>query len=174
MSQSESLWWCLSVSGACLICWMAGCCVGCDVAPRDLCIIHQSPVSPVSTLQSPDCKLGPQTETDRCKQAHTLETNLFSWARYVKHSLDDTKSVRVMSSLIKETVLWLKLVFWWHRSPSHPSIVRSECQINRRRRGSWQIPPQHSKFLIKNYLAVRLVSLIYYTAPGITGYYWMS
>ena len=106
-----SVWtvWCLS--------W---CCVGCDVAPCDLCIIHQSPGlhSPLTRLQ-----VGALKHRKCGVNKITLETNLFTMIRMSKVCQVFTWWHQICEVvLVKETLLWLKLVFWWHWSPSHPSI----------------------------------------------------
>ena len=92
-------------------------------------------ISPlVSTLQSPDCKLGPSNiEHVGCENLNRLTLEICSqWFRWAL-----SKVCQVFTwwhqicevVLVKETLLWLKLVFWWHWSPSHPSISAQSVRL---------------------------------------------
>ena len=107
---------------------------GCDVALCDPALFISLLLSPDSH-KSPDCKLASHGSRKDRKSSHKRKKMVDSGAfcsqciyctRYFKHSLDDTASVRLFSS--KRHIL-LKLVIWWHWSPSHPSISAESVRL---------------------------------------------
>ena len=113
--------------------WSVGlCCLWCwPVWPLHYSSVPALQLSP-DCQQSPECKLGPSnTEQGGC-----LVSRGSLWSQISANVLDEhgMSNIRLMTPnlwvvLVKEPLLWLKLVFWWPWSPSHQSISAQSVRL---------------------------------------------